>query len=250
MIIIFLMQIKHAFIRWWLKQKKRPTTFSTRTTPVDHSAWHELLQQYVDDQGHVDYDGFQHARTSLDKYCQHLSEGPPAGNRDEILAYWINAYNAFTIQAVLRFAPNNSLREADQLWKLGTTVFDRKFFQIGKKGCSLNIIEHQVLRLMDEPRIHFAINCASGSCPALRPEAYNPKVLTDQLEAQTKHFLSDAKKNELQNDKWALSPLFLWYADDFGGVDGVRTFLEKQTKLAAPQRLDYKDYDWTLNKKT
>lgn len=241
--------ILHQLLRWWLNRKKQPLHFQPRTSPIDHVPWQQLLEKFVDTTGHVDYIALQQDRTLLDTYCQTLCEGPPAEGREEKLSYWINAYNAFTLAAVLQFNPKRSIREADQIWKLGTTVFDRTFFSVSGQPCSLNSIEHQVLRTMQEPRIHFAINCASASCPVLRPEAYLPDRLEEQLEAQTLQFLQDNTKNNMDQGLWRLSPIFSWFADDFGGKKGVQQFIQARTKQSKPKRLVYNRYNWALNKK-
>ncbi len=243
-------RVGNRLLRWWLNRKKKPVHFPPRREPLDVSPWQQLLQRYVGDNGVVDYKGLARDEDQLDHFLDKVSQGPPAKDDPAQLAYWINAYNAFTIKAVLTFRPNHSIREADQLWKLGQTVFDRPFFSIAGKPCSLNTIEHQVLRIMQEPRIHFAINCASGSCPVLRPEAYEAHKLEGQLQEQAKRFLLDPNKNKIGDDQWALSPIFDWFADDFGGPEGVQSFIQGTTGKKGASEVRFLPYDWSLNKKS
>lgn len=243
-------RLGNRLLRWWLNRKKKPVYFPSRREPLDVSPWQELLQQHVGADGGVDYAGFSRDKELLDSFLNEVSQGPPAKDDQAQLVYWINAYNAFTIKAVLIFGPHHSIREADRLWKMGQTVFDRPFFSIAGKPCSLNTIEHQVLRLMQEPRIHFAINCASGSCPVLRPEAYETHKLDGQLQEQAERFLLDPTKNKLEDDQWALSPIFDWFADDFGGPEGVQSFIQRTTSKKRASDVHYLPYDWSLNKKS
>lgn len=238
----------NRIIRWWFKPSTQTRSFASRRTPVNHSVWNNLLQSHVDTSGQVNYAAIQADATDLLQYCQHLSEGPPSDNAQAVLAYWINAYNAFALLAVMQFNCRHSIREADP-WIPGRTVFDRRFFTIAGQRCSLNIIEHQVLRTLDEPRIHFAINCASQSCPILRNEAFTPDKLQEQLTQQTMHFLQDERKNKFQQKGWKISPIFSWFAADFGGSKGVASFIQQYRPNSENKTIQYTRYNWRLNDK-
>lgn len=235
-------------IRWWFKPSSQTRPFAARHTPVNHSTWNTFLQTHVDADGQVNYAAIQADPTELIEYCKHLSEGPPNDNADAILAYWINAYNAFALLAVIHFDCRNSIREADP-WIPSRTVFDRRFFTIAGQRCSLNTIEHQVLRTLNEPRIHFAINCASQSCPILHNEAFAPNKLQEQLTQQTMCFLQDERKNKFQQEDWKISPIFSWFAADFGGTKGVASFIERYRTAAGKKNIQYTRYNWRLNNK-
>ena len=181
---------------------------------VSHKSFDELLQKHVDEQGMVDYKGFQTDRTKLKDYLLILESNPPKDSwtRDQKLAYWINAYNAYTIELILEHYPVKSIKEIGSTIKIPfvTTAWDVKFINIGDEEYDLNNIEHGIIRKeFDEPRIHFALVCAAVSCPKLQNRAYEPEKLDVQLTKATKEFLADSEKNEFKSEKKAtLSKLF------------------------------------------
>ena len=125
-----------------------------------HHRWNSMLQTYVSDDGKVNYKDWMNDRDNLNAYIQTLASTPllESDSKNAKLAYWINAYNALTVQLILKHYPLKSIKEIKQPW-------DTTCFSIGEKSYTLGDIEHKILRKMDEPRIHFAINCASASCP-------------------------------------------------------------------------------------
>ena len=127
-----------------------------------HHRWNSMLQTYVSDDGKVNYKDWMNDRDNLDAYIQTLASTPllESDSKNAKLAYWINAYNALTVQLILKHYPLKSIKEIKQPW-------DTTCFNIGEKSYTLGDIEHKILRKMDEPRIHIAINCASASCPTL-----------------------------------------------------------------------------------
>ncbi|MDH3504638.1 MAG: DUF547 domain-containing protein [Nitrospirota bacterium] len=174
--------------------------------------------------------------------------------QEEKLAFWINAYNIMAVKMVLDHYPVKSIKDAGGLlssvWKLNVGT-------VGGKERTLNEIEHDILRKMGEPRIHVAIVCASLSCPDIRPEAYTPERLHEQLDDQMKAFLANPQKG-LQVDeskqRLYLSSIFKWFAEDFEAKGGVRQFLAKYVpeRLSAylkndTFRMSYLDYNWNLN---
>ena len=179
----------------------------------------------------------------LDDYIQVLQEQPPHDqwSKAEHLAYWINAYNALTVQLILKYYPLNSIQDIRKPW-------EQIVFRVKEQNYTLNAIEHQVLRKMDEPRIHFAINCASASCPKLAQKPYTAINLEAELQAATQAFLCDPEKNILTAEKVQLSKIFLWFAEDFGSKKERLEWLSKQTGLELTQaRVRYLKYDWSLN---
>ncbi|AVR47318.1 DUF547 domain-containing protein [Christiangramia fulva] len=211
---------------------------------IDHSLWTELLRKHVDDKGRVDYKGFQQDREKLDEYLKMLSSQNPSESwsKAELLAYYINLYNAYTVDLILKNYPVESIKDIHAPWT-------KAFIKVGDTKISLGGIENSLLRKMNEPRIHFAINCASISCPNLRNEAYTAKKIDQQLEEAAKEFIN-SDKNEISEDSAKLSRIFDWYEGDFTG-DG-KTIVEyinkySNTKLKPNAWIKYKDYNWNLN---
>lgn len=221
------------------------------TTPPEHTIWDGLLKSYVDDYGWVDYDGIQ-KDVRLIQYLDLLSSQPPSAqwSEEEAMAYWINAYNAFTVKLIADHWPVKSIKDISEGLPMINSPWDIKFFKIGGIDFDLNTIEHDILRSeFEESRIHFALNCASISCPILLNEAYHADSLDVQLERQTQKFLSDQKKNQIGEKKILLSLIFKWYADDFGSRDDILAFIRQSTgqMISSDAIIDYTDYYWSLN---
>jgi hypothetical protein len=214
---------------------------------LDHKLWNQLLQKHVDNKGNVDYKGFLKDRKQLKKYLDHLSQNPPkkSWSKNEKLAYYINAYNAFTVELILERYPVKSIKDIRRPWKI-------KFIQIGDQTLSLDDIEHNILRNMNEPRIHFAINCASVSCPILHNEAFIPSKLEQQLELVTKNFIKSAE-NIITENELRLSKIFQWYENDYlvNGIRSLAHYVSQYTdvKINPNARVRFLDYNWDLNEK-
>jgi hypothetical protein len=208
-----------------------------------HERWNQQLQKFVNQQGQVDYKGWMTEKSNLDAYIKTLEKMPPleTASKEAQLAYWINAYNALTIKLILAHYPLTSIRDIDDPWETNC-------FEVKGKNYTLGAIEHEVLRKMKEPRIHFAINCASVSCPQLQNEAYSEKQLETQLKKATERFLSDPSKNKLSASKLELSRIFLWFGNDFGTKSERLEFISNYSglKLHHP-KIEYLPYDWNLN---
>ncbi len=225
---------------------------------IDHSEWTALVKKYVDADGLVDYKGFMTEKDALQKYLDKLSANAPAkkwSDNDKI-AYWLNAYNAFTVKYILDNYPVKSIKDlgADNPIMFVNTAWDKKFFEIEGRKTSLNNIEQRILRQnFKEPRIHFALNCASMSCPKLRKEAYEGSKLDAQLTEQTKEFLNDENRNQLKAKDQKVSAIFDFYTKDFTGwsgkslVDYINTYAATKLKPDAGQKVQYMNYDWSLN---
>jgi len=147
---------------------------------ADHKSWDRLLHSFVDEKGNVDYRGFKKESETLNRYLEQLGSTTVSENwsREKKLAYYINIYNAATVKLILDNYPLASIRDINKPW-------DRAWIEYGGEFISLGEIEHQILRKMNEPRIHFAINCASYSCPKLLNEAYTEGKLEKQLKYTT-----------------------------------------------------------------
>jgi len=210
---------------------------------LDHSTWDKLLKKHVRENGMVDYKGFKKDRAELDKYLKMLSSQEPTEDwgTNELLAYYINLYNAYTVELILRNYPVESIKDIDSPWT-------KEFVKVGDTEISLGGIENSVLRKMNEPRIHFAINCASISCPKLINEAYTANKIEEQLERVTKEFIN-SDKNEISANSAKLSSIFDWYSKDFKENGTVIDYVNKyaNTKINSGVSISYKDYNWDLN---
>lgn len=210
----------------------------------DHSKWNTLLKRHVSENGNVNYKGFKTDRSELATYINALAQNRPNEDwrRDDILAYWINAYNALTIDLIIKNFPIKSIKAIKDPWH-------QRLWQFGDKWINLNGIEHDILRVMDEPRIHFAIVCASVSCPKLQNEAFTATDLEVQLSKATATFLNDRSRNEISKDLIILSKIFKWFSKDFERNGTVIDFLNTYSDIAISQsaKIEYKDYNWELN---
>jgi hypothetical protein len=234
-------------------------------TTIDHqhAAWSGILRRHVH-AGVVDYSGLAaDGAPALDAYLATLS-GTCAADYDgwtraQRLAFWLNAYNAFTVRLVLDHWPLSSIRDIG--W-LPNAAFRQRFIPMpALRGgtIALDTIEHDVVRPgFREPRVHFALVCAAKSCPALRSEAYRAADLDAQLDDQGRSFLRDPTKNRFDaaSGTLELSAIFEWYREDFE-VDGrspmafVLPFLDAPTRAAVESTprvsIVFRTYDWSLN---
>ncbi|WP_248724114.1 DUF547 domain-containing protein [Seonamhaeicola sp. ML3] len=212
---------------------------------ISHDSWNGLLAKHVSDKGHVNYKGFKKDKTKLNEYIKLLGNNLPNSEwpKTQKLAYWINAYNAFTIDLILRHYPLESIKDIKNPWK-------QRYWKLGNKWYNLDEIEHEILRKMDEPRIHFAINCASISCPILLNQAYTPESLEEQLTTMTRRFIADSTKNDLSKDPIELSKIFKWFSKDFQNGDSTLVeFLNtySDNTIYSSTKRTFKDYNWNLN---
>jgi Protein of unknown function, DUF547 len=222
--------------------------------PVSHAPLTELLKKHVAANGKVNYKGFIRDSLALNQYLKQLSDNPPlkTWSREDQLAYWINAYNAFTLQLIIRHYPLKSIKDIGSKIKIPfvNTPWDIKFIRIGKEKYDLNNIEHGILReKFKEPRIHFAIVCASVSCPRLLNEAYVGSRVNQQLEAQAQDFINDKSRNKITPNAAQVSQIFNWFRGDFTRHGTLTDFLNQYAgiKINRNARLSYLDYNWGLN---
>lgn len=247
-----------------------------------HAAWSALLKKHVAlvDGGkasQVRYADFQQDRAALKSYLASLSKVPPQDfdgwSKPQRMAFLINAYNAFTVEKVLTRYPD--IRSIWDFGKVFGNPFRDRFFSLLGQPASLDGIEHETLRrpgAYDEPRVHFAVNCASVGCPMLREEAYVADRLEPQLEEQARRFLSDRSRNryDAASGRLEVSRIFDWFEQDWAG--GYRGFEGKTAPVLSREQyfagyaalladapghrkliearkagLRFLDYDWTLN---
>lgn len=229
---------------------------------VDHSLFDGLLQEYVDDQGMVDYAGWKasgSALQALDEYlailgCVDLSKSATKSGQ---LAFWINAYNAVTIRGILSEYPTSSIRN-HAAKVIGYNIWTDLLLIVDGRSYSLDAIEHEILRQMGEPRIHFAIVCASVSCPPLRNRAYTGDQLDEQLAANARAFF--AKPRNLRLDPRTrtvyISRILEWFGTDFAETTAaqlgvIRPYFPEPEGTAWVESsrvtVEYLEYDWSLN---
>lgn len=215
-----------------------------------------VLQKYVTD-GLLNYKDLKQDQ-EFETYLNQISKTNPSGlSEKEEIAFWINAYNAFTLKIIIDNYPLKSINDIQFGEK---SVWDENFISINKKKYSLNDIEHKILRVkFKEPRIHFAIVCASTSCPILRNEAYEAVKLDTQLQESAIIFLRDNKRNtfDIKQKKAEISKIFEWFSEDFGKSERetlkyISKFLPEDVRKDINQNLNswsvsYKKYDWNLN---
>ncbi|MEE4354775.1 MAG: DUF547 domain-containing protein [Desulfatiglans sp.] len=220
---------------------------------VPQALYAELLAKYVTS-GKVNYQGFKKEEKNLDQYLTLLEHvAPKTLPRKEQFAFYINAYNAWTVKLILSGYPGvKSIKDLGSLFK---SPWKKKICRIDNKVVTLDHIEHDILRpRFRDPRVHFAINCAAKSCPPLRSEPYRGDRLDQQLDEMTRHFINDVKSNRLTDNTLYVSSIFKWFKEDFN--DDIVGFFLKYAEEDLKARLEknrgkitvrYLDYDWSLN---
>lgn len=211
---------------------------------LDHSTWDNLLKTHVATNGDVDYKGFKNDAKLLNDYVNYLASQVPSKSWsvNEQLAYFINVYNANTIKLIVDNYPTKSIKDISNPWM-------KNRLKIGDTEYSLADIENGILRKMNEPRIHFAINCASFSCPKLLNIAYTAENVQSLMERATSEFINNTDKNKLTPNAPQVSEIFKWYKSDFTDngtiIDYINTYAK--TKVSANAKVDYLNYNWSLN---
>ena len=225
----------------------------------DHSPWQALLRatvvQLADGRTGVQYSAYDSARrTQLRQYLEQMAQlDPRQFNRATQMAYWINLYNALTVQVVLDHPGKNSILRMGGGW-LPRGPWDNTVITVAAQPLTLNDIEHRILRpIWQDHRIHFAVNCASIGCPNLAADAYDPKQLEAQLNAAEASFLGHPRGLRLEDGRLILSSIFDWYMSDFAADrSGLLNYLASVRTDLAPQLRRYQgnikfEYDWSLN---
>lgn len=232
--------------------------FITHSVPasISHEKWDQLLKKYVTAHGVVNYEGFLIDKQQINEYLEYLNQNPPLDRwtTNEKLAFWINTYNAATVKLIVDNYPVQSIQDLQPALRIPFIydVWHKEFFKIGDEERSLDEVEHEILRKeFDEPRVHFAINCASISCPKLRNEAYIAEKLDEQLNAQAWFFINKDRYNQIAPDHIKISRIFLWFVSDFTKNDTLINFLNKYSdiKIEESAKIDYLEYNWGLNNK-
>jgi len=206
-------------------------------------------------QGHqsrVDYPRLIETRGQLDQYLASLSSVPRTTfdgfTKDQQLAYLINTYNGYQLRQVIDHYPLKSIKDVGSFF---SSPWSKEFFILFGEAASLDYVEHQLIRkLFKEPRIHFAVNCASISCPPLSNQAYVALRLDDQLEHAASNFLNDTEANYLKGETLYVSKIFDWYEEDFpNGVINFATRYRSGLPAANQIKLRFSEYNWNLNQR-
>jgi hypothetical protein len=246
----------------------------------NYNNYADILKSYVDNKGMVNYRQLKANRSKLDTFAAEISKLDDQiyikwSDNDKI-AFWVNAYNALTLKAIIdnypikssffksRIYPKNSIRQISGVW-------DKKKYKVMDKTRTLEQIEHEILRKQfKEPGIHVALVCAAMGCPPLRNKPYSGDRLQEQFDDQTRRFLSDPKKFNIDREgrKVSLSPIFKWFGSDFISKYGKKKTLPRLSKnetavinylsrnlekndgdylLKGNFKIKYLSYDWSLN---
>ena len=228
-----------------VKATTPPATGEALIAYPTHELLNTLLRQYVDERGRVDYAGLKSRVTALDKYLQRLESDAPDSSwpAKEAMAYWINAYNAYTLKLIVDNYPLNSIKDLH-----GGNPWDVKWINIGGQSYSLNNIEHDILRKdFFDPRIHAVVNCAAASCPPLWNRAFTADNLDKGLQTRTTAWINNPAYNRVSERSLELSKLFDWYGQDFGDkIDFVNEYF-RGDEISEQANISYLDYDWALN---
>ena len=234
----------------------------TATGNLDHSAWSEFLKRHLvlNDEGValITYGLVTPVeRGRLDEYILRLTKTPiEAFSRDVQLAYWINLYNALTVQVVLDHHPVEGIRDI----KISPGIFgigpwDKPLITIGGDALTLNDIEHRILRpIWGDPRLHYVLNCASVGCPNLGSAVYSADTIEEQLDAAARRYVNSERGVRLANGKLSVSKIYDWFIDDFGGTEqtvlmhiAIYADPDLKRQLASIGQISGQHYDWALN---
>jgi len=247
----------------WLPAK----SLESATMGFSYNDWQGVLENFVDDRGFVDYAGLRADREALDRFLQQLrAKGPESTpelfpEREDRLAYYINAYNALVFQGVLSLDP-----DASTVWgfsKTGYSFFARMKVELDGQEMSLKRLEDDLVRAgFKDPRIHAALNCASAGCPRLPREPFLAETLDDQLDAAMEEFVSEERNCSLDRAAGTvtLSKIFDWFRQDFedfpqplgqgGGelIDYINRYRSANDQIPADLKVMFSSYDKSLNR--
>lgn len=232
------------------------------TIRVDHGAWGAFLKAFVrpgdDGFNRVAYGAVGAAdKQALHGYLERLRQVDVAGlNRDDQLAFWINLYNALTVRLVVDFYPVKSIQDIDLSSGLFSSgPWDKKLIRIKDEMVSLNDIEHRILRpIWRDPRVHYAVNCASVGCPNLAAAPYTGANVEAMLNQAARDFINSPRGVRRTGDGLVVSKIYAWFSEDFGGseamiLDHLSRYAETDTEVKILQTQDIDDYayNWSLN---
>lgn len=210
-----------------------------------------LLKKHVDEKGNVDYKNLKSDESKLTAYISYLEKTAPSKDwsDNKTKAFWINAYNAYTLKIILDNYPLKSIMEIKEK---GKDAWNISFANVGGKNYTLNHIEHEILRKdFNDPRIHVGVNCASGSCPQLGNFAFTEVNIDTELERLMKLFINDSTRNKITENKIQVSKIFDWFKGDFTKNGSIIDYLNNYSikKINKKAKIRFLEYDWNLNGK-
>jgi len=222
-----------------------PQQVSEKSAPEEYNY---LLEKYVTPSGvhYLEWSNHTEDLNKLKSVTDYYAQNSPPRDKQESLAWHLNAYNAWILQNILQDWPNEGPLDVSVLF------FHKKSITISGKYTSFQHLENDIIRKeFNEPRIHFALNCASRSCPPLHAKPFKAATLDKTLQQLTDDFIN---KNSLaleeSNDLVELSKIFEWYEEDFGGKDQLLSYINqyRDQKIATDKKVKFLSYDWSLNK--
>lgn len=231
------------------------------TKSVDHSAWGALLEKYLstdkDGLNRFDYAGMKASGAdALGRYVRKLEKTDPATlTPSEQFAFWTNLYNAKTVEIVTTHYPVSSIRDIRLSLNPFAGPWQAKVVRVAGQELSLDDIEHKILRpVWKDPRIHYAVNCASVGCPNLLKQPFTGKKLEPMLEQAARAYVNSTRGARIQDSKLVVSSLYDWYADDFGRntteiIAHIKRYADGKLagRLENISEIDDYAYDWMLN---
>ncbi|MFV0248307.1 MAG: DUF547 domain-containing protein [Tenacibaculum sp.] len=213
--------------------------------------FNSLLQKHVDTNGNVNYKALKNDESKLQSYLDELAQISPdkKWSNNKAKAFWINAYNAYTLKLMIENYPLKSIK---QIRKKGKDAWSINFAKIGGKNYTLNQIEHKILRKKyKDPKIHVGVNCASKSCPQLSNIAFTETNYESETNRLMKKFINDPTKNKISENKIKISQIFNWFKGDFTHKGSLIDFINNYSdiEISPKAKLSYLEYDWSLNGK-
>lgn len=218
-----------------------------QVAPLSHDSFDTLLAKHVDVNGDVNYADFKNDEMVLSAYLDLLKENEPqdSWSDNKTMAYWINVYNAYTIYNILLEYPVSSIMDIES-----GAIWTTRTINIGGTDYTLDQIEKdKLLRAFNEPRVHFAVNCAATSCPPLLNKAWTEDNIQQYYASQARSFINNTTYNTIMNSSIEVSEIFNWYAGDFGGSTQIVSYVQQysDTSIDNAATVTYRTYDWTLN---
>ena len=212
---------------------------------INYKFYEDFLNKYVSEDGYVDYDAIHENKDELKAIIKRFKsiETDDKWSKTQKLAHWINTYNVYSIKLIIDHFPINSIKDIHK-------SFDLQFIPYQKRFISLNYIEKKILSKTLDERIHFAINCASISCPNINREPFYGDIVDEQLEKSAKRFINNMTKNNISRKEVKLSRIFDWFSDDFlknntSIIKYINKYSDKKIKENAT--IEFLDYNWSLN---
>ncbi|VXC38936.1 conserved exported hypothetical protein [Flavobacterium sp. 9AF] len=212
---------------------------------INYQFYEDFLTKYVSEEGYVDYDAIYENHTDLKNVIDRFEklETYPNWSKNQELSHWINIYNVYSIKLIVDNFPINSIRDVYQ-------SFDLRFIPVKNQLVSLNYIEKEILSKTLDERVHFAINCASISCPNINRVPFYADTIENQLEVAAKKFINNTTKNDISRKEVKLSKIFDWFAADFlknnaSVIDYINKYSD--TRIKENAEIQYLEYNWSLN---